>query len=159
MLGYGIFVDCVDEYLKIGESTSLQCLKSFAEGVIAVFGGEYLRTPTQVNVDRLLVVGNELDFLDMLGIIDCMHWEWKNCSTAWKVVFAKRFYKVPTIILEAVAPYNLWIWNAFFGMSGSINNINVLGRSPVLDELYQDRAPKREYVVNGHEYKIGYFLP
>jgi len=24
--------------------------------------------------------------------------------------------------------------------------------------LYEDRAPKCEYVVNGHEYKIGYYL-
>ena len=25
-------------------------------------------------------------------------------------------------------------------------------------ELYEDRAPKCEYVVNGHAYKIGYYL-
>ena len=24
--------------------------------------------------------------------------------------------------------------------------------------MYEDRAPKCEYVVNGHEYKIGYYL-
>jgi len=40
----------------------------------------------------------------------------------------------------------------------SINDINVLDRSPVFDGLYQDHAPKCEYVVNGHEYKIGHFL-
>ena len=158
MLGYGISADCVDEYLKIGESTSLQCLKRFAEGVIAIFGEEYLRKPTQADVDRLLAVGNERDFPGMLGSIDCMHWEWKNCPTAWKAAFAKRVYKVPTIILEAVVSYDLWIWHAFFGMPGSINDINVLDRSPVFDELYQDRAPKCEYIVNGHEYRIGYFL-
>ena len=34
--------------------------------------------------------------------------------------------KVPTIILEAVASKDLWIWHAFFGMPGSHNDINVL---------------------------------
>ena len=132
-------------------------LEKFAKGVIAVFGEEYLSKPTQADVDRLLVVGIERDFPGMLRSIDCMHWEWKRCPTAWKVAFAKRVYKVPTIILEAVVLYDLWIWHAFFGMSGSINNINVLDRSPVFDELYH-RTPKCEYIVNGHKYKTGYFL-
>jgi len=52
MLAYAISVDRVDEYLKISESTSLQCLKKFAKGVIAVFGEEYLKKPTQTDVDR-----------------------------------------------------------------------------------------------------------
>ena len=96
----------------------------------------YLRKPTQADVDRLLAVGNERDFPGMLGSIDCMHWEWNNCPTAWKAAFAKRVYKVPTIILEAIVSYDLWIWHAFFGMPGSINDINVLDRSPVFNELY-----------------------
>jgi len=87
-----------------------------------------------------------------------MHWEWKNCPASWKASFQKKLYKVPTIILEAVASYDLWIWHAFFGLPGSLNDINVLDRSPVFQELYEDRAPKCEYVVNGHEYKIGYYL-
>ena len=40
----------------------------------------------------------------------------------------------------------------------SLNDINVLDRSPVFQELYADRAPKCEYVVNGHQYNIGYYL-
>jgi len=62
MLAYGMCANCIYEYLKIGENTPLQCLKKFVEGVIAVFGGECSRKPTQADVDRLLVVGNELDF-------------------------------------------------------------------------------------------------
>ena len=73
MLAYGIFTNCVNEYLKIGERTSLQCLKKFAECVITVFGEEYIRKLTKVDVNRLLVVGNECDFPGMLGSIDCMH--------------------------------------------------------------------------------------
>jgi len=82
-------------------------LKKFAKGVIAGFGVEYLRNPTQADVDRLLAARNEHDFPGMLGNIDCMHWEWKNCPTVWKASFAKRFCKVPTIILEKAVSYDL----------------------------------------------------
>ena len=73
ILAYGISADCVDEYLKIGESTAMECMKNFMAGVIQVFGEEYLRKPTQANVDRLLAVAEARDFLSMLGSIGCMH--------------------------------------------------------------------------------------
>jgi hypothetical protein len=43
--------------------------------------------------------------------------------------------KEPTIIIEAFASKDLWIWHAFFGMSGSHNDINVLQRSPIFARL------------------------
>ena len=53
ILAYGITADCVDEYLKIGASTILKCMKKFCLAVIQVFGDEYLQKPNQVDVDRL----------------------------------------------------------------------------------------------------------
>ena len=136
MLAYGIVADCVDEYMKIGATIALECMKNFAIGVIEVFGNEYLRKPTKADVHRSLQVAEVRDFPGMLGTIDCMHWEWKNCPASWKASFQKKLYKVPTIILEAVASYDLWIWHAFFGLPGSLNDINILDRSPVFQELY-----------------------
>ena len=46
MLAYGCAADAVDEYLRLGESTTLSCLSNFTEGVIQWFGAEYLRRPT-----------------------------------------------------------------------------------------------------------------
>ena len=65
---------------------------------------------------------------------------------------------VPTLILEAVASYDLWIWHAFFGCPGTINDLQVLDRSPVFQELYEGQSPKCEYVVNGRKYNTGYYL-
>ena len=73
MLAYGIAVDCVDEHLKIGASTALECMKNFSIGVIEVFGNEYLRKRTQADVHYLLQVAEARDFFGMLGSIDCMH--------------------------------------------------------------------------------------
>jgi len=151
MLAYGITVDCIDEYLKIGASTPLACMKKFALSVIEVFREEYLRKPNQAGVDSLLQVGEAYDFLGMLGSIDYMHWEWKNCPAGWKASFQKKLYRVLAIILETVASYDLWIWHAFFGLSGSYNDINVLDCSSVFQKLYEDQAPKCEHFINDHE--------
>jgi len=47
---------------------------------------------------------------------------------------------------------------SFFDSPRSLNDINVLGGSSVFQELYEDWTPKYEYVFNGHEYSIEYFL-
>jgi hypothetical protein len=39
MLAYGTPADALDEYLKIGKCTALECLDKFANRVIEVFGG------------------------------------------------------------------------------------------------------------------------
>ncbi|XP_013634317.1 PREDICTED: uncharacterized protein LOC106339998 [Brassica oleracea var. oleracea] len=50
----------------------------------------------------------------------------------------------------------------FPGMVGSIdctlNDINVLDRSPVFDDILEGRAPRVRYMVNGHMYKLAYYL-
>ena len=73
------------------------------------FEQEYLRKPTQADVNRLLAVVEPRDFPRMLGSIDCIYWEWKNCPSGWKEEFAKTNYKVPTLLLDPMASYDLWI--------------------------------------------------
>ena len=65
---------------------------------------------------------------------------------------------VPTLLLEAVASSDLWILHAFFGVAGSNNDINVLDRSPLFDEVLEGRAPKISYTLNGNNYNLGYYL-
>ena len=64
----------------------------------------------------------------------------------------------PTIILEAVASQDLLIWHAFFGLPGSLNDINVLDRSLVFTLLANGHAPLVNYIINGHEYRMGCYL-
>ncbi|XP_010456778.1 PREDICTED: uncharacterized protein LOC104738279 [Camelina sativa] len=59
---------------------------------------------------------------------------------------------------EAVASQDLWIWHTFFGPPGTLNDINVLDRSPVFDDILQGHAPKVNYFVNGREYHLAYYL-
>jgi hypothetical protein len=58
--------------------------------------------------------------------------------------------KEPTIIPETVASTDIWICDAFFGLLGSLNYINVLHRSHLFDRLAQGEAPTVNYTINGY---------
>ncbi|CAH9119526.1 unnamed protein product [Cuscuta europaea] len=158
MLAYGCAADILDEYVQIGESTAIESLKRFCDAVIGIFEKQYLRKPDKDDVAKLLKEGEDRVFPGMLGSLDCMHWHWKNCPTAWHGTHTNGFKRVPTLILEIVASKNLWIWHAFFGMAGTNNDVNFLDRSPLFDDLVNDRSPLCNYVVNGHHYNMGYYL-
>jgi len=66
--------------------------------------------------------------------------------------------KEPTILLEAVASKDLWIWHSFFGMPGSHNDINVLQRSPIFARLAEGEGPQVNFNINGNDYSMGYYL-
>ena len=105
MLAYGVSSDLIDEYVRIGETTTLESLKKYVTTVIDVFSEEYLREPNNEDIVRLLAYGKCRDFPGMLGSIDCMHWKGKNCQIAWKVQYCGHI-REPTIILEVVASYD-----------------------------------------------------
>ena len=157
MLAYGIPADLVDDHLAMGESQAIMCVKRFAVGVVQVFGTEYLRAPNAADTARLLEHNAARGFPGMLGSIDCMHWSWKNCPAAWHGQF-QGHKKDSTIILEAVADHETWIWHAFFGMPGSLNDINVVQRSPLMNKIAKGQTHPVEFVANGHTYNYGYYL-
>ncbi|XP_024010431.1 uncharacterized protein LOC112085449 [Eutrema salsugineum] len=73
ILAYGSVADAVDEYLRLRESTAIKCLEKFTEGIISLFGDEYLRRPTPEDLKKLLDVGEDRGFPGIVGSIDCMH--------------------------------------------------------------------------------------
>uniref|UniRef100_A0A0D3AN90 No apical meristem-associated C-terminal domain-containing protein n=1 Tax=Brassica oleracea var. oleracea TaxID=109376 RepID=A0A0D3AN90_BRAOL len=129
---YGTATDTVDEYLRLGETTTRLCVENFVEGIINLFGDEYLRGPAPADLQRLLDIGEQRGFPGIIGSIDCMHCEWKNCPTAWKGQYSPG--------------------------SGTLNDINVLDRSPVFDDMINGQAPQVTYYVNGREYHLAYYL-
>ncbi|XP_021971081.1 uncharacterized protein LOC110866035 [Helianthus annuus] len=90
--------------------------------------------------------------------IDCMHWPWRNCPTAWRGMYTRGDQGHPTIILEVVASQELWIWHAFFGIPGSNNDINILQNSEVFDDVIKGIGPDTRFTVSGVEYRRGYYL-
>jgi hypothetical protein len=86
-----------------------------------------------------------------------MHWEWASCPVAYHGAYIGHKGK-PTVILKVVATKSLRIWHTFFGLPGSHNDINVIQRSPVFDDLAYGRIVPIQFNVNNYEYTIGYYL-
>ncbi|XP_047335771.1 uncharacterized protein LOC124939333 [Impatiens glandulifera] len=139
MLAYGVPADATNEYIRIGESTAIESMKRFCRAMVEIFSEQYLRRPTSNDISRLLYVGQKRGFPGMLGSLDCRSGK-------------------PTINLEAVADYDLWIWHAYFGLPGTNNDINVLESSHLFSDLTQGISPPVHYVIQGKEYNTGYYL-
>ncbi|GJZ36349.1 ALP1-like protein [Tanacetum coccineum] len=74
----------------------------------------------------------------MLGSIDCTHWLWANYPVAFRAQFSRGDHgSDPFILLEAIASNDLWIWYAFFGVSGMNNDVTVLRQSSIFNDLNQ----------------------
>ncbi|GJT83417.1 ALP1-like protein, partial [Tanacetum coccineum] len=122
--------DSLDEYLQMGATTARKYLENFSW------------------------------FPGMLGSIDCTDWQWANCPVAFKAQFSRGDHGPdPFILLEVIASQDLWIWNAFFAVSGMNNDMNILHQSPLFNDLKSGRALDVPFVVNNVTYKRGYYLP
>ncbi|GJY50682.1 ALP1-like protein isoform X1 [Tanacetum coccineum] len=65
-----------DEYLQIVERTSREYLDNFTKCI-------YLRKPTAADIEKTYQLHEQKHGLPgMLGSIDCMHWDWRNCTKA-----------------------------------------------------------------------------
>lgn len=156
-LTQGISSDTVSEYTRLSESTARESLKRFCKAIIALYKDHYLRKPTAEDIKQIQEVNAARGFPGMLGSLDCMHWQWDNCPTAHAGMY-KGKERVPTLVLEAVADKDTWIWHAFFGCPGSLNDLNVLDRSPLFDELAKDESPPSGFILNNKEFEMGYYL-
>ncbi|GJZ18560.1 ALP1-like protein [Tanacetum coccineum] len=158
-LAYGLTPDSLDEYLQMGNHCAHDCLDVFTMCVIDLFMPEYLRKSDFNDIQNLYTAHNNIHgFPGMLGSIDCMHWEWRNYPKAWHGQFARDDKKYPTIMLEAVASYDLWIWHAMFRVAGANNDLTVLNNSPLFDDLLDDIAPVAPFECNGVTFEKWYYL-
>ncbi|KAK1412333.1 hypothetical protein QVD17_33498 [Tagetes erecta] len=155
VLAYGNTTDINDEYLQMSEKTTRDTLEHFTKGIIKIYGQRYLRKPTWNDLQRIYEVHQEVHGLPgMIGSIDCMHWEWFNCPTAWRGQHTRGDQGVPTLMLQAVASYDLWIWHAHFGTAGSNNDLNVLEESSIIEDVDDGNAICQNYIPDQVEEEI-----
>uniref|UniRef100_A0A6U2W2P8 Nuclease HARBI1 n=1 Tax=Paramoeba aestuarina TaxID=180227 RepID=A0A6U2W2P8_9EUKA len=110
---------------NVSDTMVWNSLQHFCDGVIALYEAEYLRSPTQEDVERLEKLNASRGFPGMLGSIDCMHWKWEKCPTAWagQYTSGQATKTLPSVILEAICSYDTWFWHAYFGMAGANNDL------------------------------------
>ncbi|XP_022042144.1 uncharacterized protein LOC110944806 [Helianthus annuus] len=158
-LAYGRASDAWDEYLRMSSRMCRESLENFCEGVISLYGRRYLRMPTAADVPLLYEAHQRIHgFPGMLDSLDCTHWEWAACPTAWKGQHHRGDHDGPTLILQAVASQDLWIWHVYFGVAGANNDIEVLMSSNLFDDVIDGVAPDTSFYANDVQYKYGYYL-
>nr|XP_043620600.1 uncharacterized protein LOC122592438 [Erigeron canadensis] len=112
-------------------------------GINEMYGPTYLRRPTSMDLERIYDVHEQLHgFPGMIGSIDCMHWPWEMCPTAWRGLHTRGDVGRPSLMLQ----------------EGSNNDINVFEASPVLEEIISGLAPTVGFYANNNYYKAGYYL-
>ncbi|KAJ0948547.1 putative harbinger transposase-derived protein [Helianthus annuus] len=143
----------------MSERTARLCLHKFCQWVIKLYSKRYLRKPNANDVQKLYQAQEQRHgFPGMLGSIDCMHWPWQNCPVSWKGQYTRGDHGHPTIILEAVASQDLWIWHAFFALPGSLNDLNIIYQSQIFEDVVAGTGPDISFTVSGVEYRRGYYL-
>lgn len=158
VLGYGTSFDQVDEVCEIAQSTTRRAFLSFINIVKEKFGPGYLRKPKKEDLVRILAINDSRGFPGCMGSWDCQHWSWKNCPIAW-VGQHKGKESKPTIVLEAVADGELYIWGCNFGHPGSMNDLNILDCSTIVEDILKgELLPDFSYTVNGVTRTLGYWL-
>jgi Plant transposon protein len=81
-LTLGVGADAVDEYIRLGEKTALECMKDFTRSVKRIFGPLHQREPRAEDIVRIERQFNAVGFPGCNGCLDCGGWDWKHCPKA-----------------------------------------------------------------------------
>ncbi|XP_058742550.1 uncharacterized protein LOC131615052 [Vicia villosa] len=139
MLAYGPLADIVDEYVRIGKSTSVECLEIFVRSVNVVFGAEYLRNPNNTDVEDLLQMGESCGFPGSNNDINVL-----NQSNVFKEVLKGHAPTVKYTINGT--PYNMGYYLADDNDNSTTETFN--GPHSNLATRLQIRASPREKQVH-----------
>jgi hypothetical protein len=159
-LAYGDSADREDENLEMAESTINKSLKDFCKIMKSEFGHLYLnRCPSPAEIERSTTINAGRGFPGMFASWDCKHFAWKNCPVALAGQH-KGKESEKTLVLEAIADPDLYIWYYFFGEAGSLNDINILNKSSIIGSILDGSfdIKTQPYTINETTRDWLYFL-
>jgi Plant transposon protein len=165
VLAYGVAPHAFSDYFQMSISQGSRCCTMFYKQIPILFGDKFNRSPTTQD----LVAINQLHWRvhgveGMVGSLDGMRAYWKNCPVAWQQSY-KGKESGPTIVLEAIADYNLWLWHTSYGYAGAMNGLNILNLSPLLESITNGTFAKLEseagtvpFVIDSQQFIRMFFL-
>ncbi|CAL2258458.1 unnamed protein product [Prunus armeniaca] len=139
-----IFEGDVDEIARMGKSTTLESLVRFCDAIETLYTRDYLRKPTPRDLQRFLQKAEARGFPSIIGSIDSMHWQWKNCPTAGQGDYRNRKGQ------KSQSPIFNDVLRGEVRISHEINSITTSTRGgPHLSNQFRIPDPRRK----------NYFLP
>ena len=90
---------------------------------------------------------------------DCKHFNRKN----YPVCLAGQYKEKEgskTLILELIYDPDLYLWYIFFGKPGSLNDLNILNKSSIVEAILTQKFDMQidKYEINGRWHNWLYFL-
>jgi hypothetical protein len=132
-LRFGVSFAAFEDYSQFSENTAHNSFHAFCDAVshYTELVSTFLSTMmTRQDADQARKLHKEKHGVNGLAFsIDCCHLYWKNCPQAWKGQFENVKNDRPSIVLEAGADYDLFIWHAAFGYPGTQNDLVIWERS------------------------------
>ena len=152
-MAYGVPPHTFRDYFQMSPTLAKTCTYKFYEMLPKIYQFEYLRMPTSEDLRNVTRLHAQVHGVNgMFGSLDCMHTWWKNCPVAWKGSY-KGKEKRSTIVLEAACDHHLWFWHTAYGYAGTLNDINILNMSPLMDRILDGTFQELEKAVT--PFKIG----
>jgi hypothetical protein len=123
-----------------------------------MYTDSYLRTPTPLDLVAIYAAHGAAGFPGLIGSIDCTHLVWKKCKRAEQGQH-KGKEEASAVIPEGVASADTWVWHSLSGEPGSSNGINVLGQSPILDDIALSGSVQNNVLnrLNGTQRRHGFY--
>jgi hypothetical protein len=154
-LAYGVPPHTFMDYFQMSKTLAAKACIVFDEILHEVYHGEYLRSPTPQDLQKInnlhqVVHGRN----GLFGHIDCMHTGWKNCPKGWNGRFDGKEGD-PTIVFEGVCDYNLWFWHAAYGFAGTMNDLNILNASPLMSTFLEGKFDEVEQASGVVPFEVG----
>ena len=146
-LGYGCSMNAWRDYFQMGESAGQLAVEMFCLCIAhnPVLHACYLYTYTEEDAKHVSLLHEDVHGIPgMLGLLDCMHLQWKSCSIGYQGAYQGK-EKFSTLVLEAITDHNLWFWHAAFGFTGSCNDINILDVSPLHQQFLDGSHSKIDF--------------
>jgi len=137
VLAFGVAYDSLDEHFRLSETTACETVHRlsettacetvhrFARFVIEKYKPVHLHVPTLADLQRVMGVYEEAGFPGCMGCVDCSLWIWKSCPMSQHGQYQGNSKK-RSIVLEAVADKDLYLWQFYIGLSGAMNDLNVM---------------------------------
>jgi len=95
----------------------------------------------------------------ILGCLNCMHIVWKNCPVALQGAFTGK-NEMSTLVIRAMSDFNLWIWQASFGFTEALHDLNFWEYSLLLLDMLNGMMASLDFDfwIGGCLFKILFVL-
>ena len=147
-ISFGVPPKTFSDYFQMSGTLAKDCYNNYNKRMTLIYRNEYLRLPTKADLKNIVRLHKSVHrgINGLFGSLDCMHTHWNKCPVAWQGSH-KGKEKKPSIVLEGLSDHHMWFWHSAYGFAGTLNDVNILNLSPLLEALLDGTFEELEQAV------------